>query len=76
VGEEGRGHAAGFKESSLAAIGGRGRHAAELWHVSLLAGDGRATLDAQFWHFLFGFRPESLQKICSLMYTLHIVYRD
>jgi hypothetical protein len=29
-GEEGRGHAAGFKEASLAAIGGRGRQPAEL----------------------------------------------
>jgi hypothetical protein len=44
-------------------------------HVSLLAGDDRATLDGRFWHFLFGFRPESLQKICSLMYTLQILYR-
>jgi hypothetical protein len=45
-------------------------------HDSLLAGDGRTTLDAQFWHFLFGFGPGSLQKICSLMYTLQMVYRD
>jgi hypothetical protein len=45
-------------------------------HDSLLAGGGRTTLDAQFWHFLFGFGPGSLQNICSLMYTLQIVYRD
>jgi hypothetical protein len=45
-------------------------------HDSLLAGDGRTTLNAQFWYFLFGFGPGSLQKICSLMYTLQIVYRD
>jgi hypothetical protein len=37
---------------------------------SLLAGDGRTTLDAHFWHFPFGIEPGSLQKICSLMYTL------
>jgi hypothetical protein len=43
---------------------------------SLLAGDGRTTLDVQFWHFPFGIEPGSLQKICSLMYTLQIVYRD
>jgi hypothetical protein len=43
-------------------------------HVSLLAGDDRAMLDGRFWHFLFGFGPGSLQKICSLMYTLQILY--
>jgi hypothetical protein len=32
-------------------------------------------LDGRFWHFLFAFGPESLQKICSLMYTLQILYR-
>jgi hypothetical protein len=58
------------------AIGRQGRQLQSSAHVSLLPGDGRATLDAQFWHFLFGFGPGSLQKICSLMYTLQIVYRD
>jgi hypothetical protein len=42
---------------------------------NLLAGDGRTTLDAHFWRFPFRIEPGSLQKICSLMYTLQIVYR-
>jgi hypothetical protein len=76
-GEEGnRAGGLPFKEASPTAIGGRGRHAAELWHVSLLAGDDRATLDGCVWYFSFGIGHWSLHKISSLMYNLQIVYRD
>jgi hypothetical protein len=72
-----RAGALGYKRRKRAsAIGGVGGGLQTSAHDSLLAGDGRTTLDAQFWYFLFGFRPGSLQKICSLMYTLQIVYRD
>jgi hypothetical protein len=56
-------------------IGGVGGIPAEHWHVRLLAGDGTTTLDGGFWHFLFGFGSGSLQKICSLMYTLQMLYK-
>ena len=60
-GEEGnRAGGLPFKEASPTAIGGHGRHAAELWHVSLLAGDDRATLDGCVWHYSFGIEPGSL----------------
>jgi hypothetical protein len=58
-----------------AAIGGHGWHAAELWSRQSAAAGGRATLDAHFWHFSFEIEPGSLHKICSLMYTLQIMYR-
>jgi hypothetical protein len=63
-----------LKAVLAAAIGGVGGGQQSSAHVSLLAGDGRGTLDECFWHFSFGIRPGSLQKICSLMYTLQIVY--
>ena len=50
--------------------------AAACQSTSLPSDRRRHTLDERFWHFLFGFGPGSLQKICSLMYTLQIVYRD
>jgi hypothetical protein len=59
------------QRAALVELGGN-LHSSE--QDSLLAGDGRTTLDVQFWHFPFGIEPGSLQKICSLMYTLQIVY--
>jgi hypothetical protein len=50
--------------------------AAACQSTSLHSDRRRHALDERFWHFLFGFGPGSLQKICSLMYTLQIVYRD
>ena len=48
-------------------------------HVRLhqqVAGVTVPALGGSFRPFLFGIGPGSLQKICSLMYTLQIVYRD
>ena len=68
----GRGWAATFKGGLTAAIGGLGG----CWQSTSLHSDRRRhALDERFWHFLFGFGPGSLQKICSLIYTLQIVYR-
>jgi hypothetical protein len=75
-GRKGAGHSGYKRRGRASAIGGVGGGLQSSAHDSLLGGGGRTTLDAQFLHFLFGFRPGSLQKICSLMYTLQIVYRD
>jgi hypothetical protein len=41
-----------------------------------VAGVTMPALGGSFRPFLFGIGPGSLQKICSLMYTLQIVYKD
>jgi hypothetical protein len=76
-GRKGAGQVLPFLKGVLAAaIGGRGRHAAELRSRQPAAAGGRATLGAHFWHFPFGIEPWSLHKISSLVYNLQIVYRD
>jgi hypothetical protein len=67
-----KGWAATFKGVLAAAIGGHGRL---LQSTSLHRDKKEHTLDERFWHFLFGFGPGSLEKICSLMYTLQCLYR-
>jgi hypothetical protein len=54
---------------------------AELWTCQTAVSSGRCdrltvpTLGDSFRPFLFGFEPGSLQKICSLMYTLQILHK-
>jgi hypothetical protein len=57
-GRKGAGQVLPFLKGVLAAaIGGRGRHAAELRSGQPAAAGGRATLGAHFWHFPFGIEP-------------------
>jgi hypothetical protein len=70
-GEEGsRAGGLPFKEASSAAIGRDGRPCCRALHMSVC---WQVMAER---HFPFGIEPGSLQKICSLMYTLQIVYRD
>jgi hypothetical protein len=54
-------------------IGGRGRLPARAGFPYEQSNEH--TVGYCFWHLLFGFGSQSVQKICSLVYTLQILYR-
>jgi hypothetical protein len=69
-----------YKAAGITTIGGYGRW--PLPHDWLLAVHAPSlqqtvehALDDRFCRFMFGVGPRSLQKICSLIYTLQILYK-
>jgi hypothetical protein len=54
-------------------IGGRGRLPARACFPYERSNEH--TMGGCFWHLLFGFGSRSVQKICSLIYTLQILYK-